>query len=149
MDSKNGIGKDNSIPWKVKDDMQFVKHYTTGKIIIMGRKTWDSLSKKPLPSRVNVVITSSAIEGIQPDRVFNTTDANLIISTLKSEYPHLDIVIFGGSTVYDMFASIIEKYVVTEIPGDYNCDTFFNVNLSSLVKHQYTFNSLQILEYTK
>ena len=51
------IGKDGAIPWHISDDLKRFKALTMGHTIVMGRKTWDSLPKKPLPGRVNVVVT--------------------------------------------------------------------------------------------
>ena len=56
--AKNGvIGKDGAIPWRIADDLKRFKHLTFGKPVIMGRKTWDSLPRKPLPGRDNIVVT--------------------------------------------------------------------------------------------
>ena len=51
------IGKDGGIPWHISDDMKRFKALTMGHTIVMGRKTWDSLPRKPLPGRINVVVT--------------------------------------------------------------------------------------------
>src|SRR5215510_14980500 len=51
------IGKDGGIPWRIPDDMKRFKAITLGHTVVMGRKTWDSLPKKPLPGRINVVVT--------------------------------------------------------------------------------------------
>ena len=51
------IGKDGAIPWHISDDMKRFKALTMGKTVVMGRKTWDSLPRKPLPGRDNVVVT--------------------------------------------------------------------------------------------
>ena len=59
------IGKDNTIPWHYSADLKRFKRLTTGNTIIMGRKTWESLPKKPLPNRRNIVITKSSIENIE------------------------------------------------------------------------------------
>ena len=56
--SKNGIiGRDGGLPWKLSSDMRFFKTITMGKPLIMGRKTWESLPKQPLPGRDNIVIS--------------------------------------------------------------------------------------------
>lgn len=149
MDENNGIGKDNTIPWKNKDDMQWVNQYTTGTVIVMGGNTWESLPKKPLPSRVNVVVSSRTFIGNQPDRQYNNKTPQEIISTLKSEFPNTNIVIFGGMQIYKQFHSLVEKYVITKIPGVYNCDKVFDLDLTNYAKHTVKFNSLIIEEYIK
>ena len=56
--AENGvIGKDGAIPWRIADDMKRFKALTLGKPVVMGRKTWDSLPRKPLPDRTNIVVT--------------------------------------------------------------------------------------------
>ena len=62
FDKSYGIGLKNSIPWKLPHDMSNFLKLTTNNIIIMGKKTWDSLPIKPLPNRVNIVLTSSLSE---------------------------------------------------------------------------------------
>ena len=54
------IGKDGAIPWHISDDLKRFKALTMGHTIVMGRKTWDSLPKKPLPGRTNIVVTRQA-----------------------------------------------------------------------------------------
>mgnify|MGYP005812312907 CR=1 FL=1 len=54
------IGRDNGLPWRLSGDMAWFKRITTGKPVIMGRKTWDSLPRKPLPNRPNIVVTRDA-----------------------------------------------------------------------------------------
>jgi len=51
------IGRDGAIPWRISDDLKRFKRLTMGKPVVMGRKTWDSLPRKPLPERANIVIT--------------------------------------------------------------------------------------------
>ena len=59
--AKNGcIGINNGMPWHIPEDFAFFKAYTSGKPVVMGRKTWESLPKKPLPNRRNIVITRQA-----------------------------------------------------------------------------------------
>ena len=56
--AENGvIGKDGAIPWHISEDLKRFKALTMGHTVVMGRKTWDSLPKKPLPGRVNIVVT--------------------------------------------------------------------------------------------
>ena len=69
--AENGvIGKDGAIPWRIADDLKRFKRLTVGKTVVMGRKTWDSLPRKPLPERINIVVTRAksdwAAEGAVP-----------------------------------------------------------------------------------
>ena len=58
-DNKNGIGKNNSLPWKLSNDFRHFRHLTLHSYIIMGHNTWNSLPKKPLPNRTNIIISST------------------------------------------------------------------------------------------
>lgn len=63
--NENGvIGKDNKMLWHIKDDLSFFKHMTTDCVVIMGRKTFESLESKPLPNRVNIVVSSSEYDNV-------------------------------------------------------------------------------------
>ena len=84
------IGKDNTIPWHYSADLKRFKRLTTGNTIIMGRKTWESLPKKPLPNRRNIVITRSSIENIE---CFNSIDDAL--RTCEG-----DVWFIGGAGIY-------------------------------------------------
>ena len=57
MAENGAIGKDGAIPWRISNDLKRFKALTLGKTVVMGRKTWDSLPRKPLPERKNIVIT--------------------------------------------------------------------------------------------
>ena len=75
-DSKNGIGINNELPWHLSDDLKRFKEITTGHSVIMGRNTWFSLPKRPLPNRRNIVLTpdplgeEGAVEVRTMDEVF-------------------------------------------------------------------------------
>jgi dihydrofolate reductase len=122
-DDKYGIGKNGGLPWSHNPaDMKWFRECTDGHIVIMGRKTWESLGNKKLPNRTNIVITRSKIEG-NPDGVYYGDMCDLI-TMLKSEYPDLKIWIIGGADIYRQALPYCESIYVTKIPGDYNCDAF-------------------------
>ena len=122
-----GIGYNNSIPWRCKEDMKFFSEITRGKGnngILMGSNTWRSLSR-PLKNRKNIVVgkTVEKQEGIE---VF--ADINLAIEYGQRE--NLDILwIIGGSKIYETmlvnYENLIDECIITSIPGNYTCDTFF------------------------
>ena len=72
LSNNNVIGKDNDLPWNLKTDLKHFKDYTSNKIIVMGRKTFESIGK-PLPNRINYVV-SNTIEEIAGAKVFNSTE---------------------------------------------------------------------------
>ncbi|XXQ69301.1 dihydrofolate reductase [Neisseriaceae bacterium B1] len=89
------IGKQNDIPWHIPEDFAFFKAYTTGKPVIMGRKTWDSLPRKPLPNRRNIVITRQQDWADEGAEVFSDFQAAL---TACADAP--EIIIMGGAQIY-------------------------------------------------
>tara|TARA_B100001939_G_scaffold23_1_gene34 strand:- start:15 stop:512 length:498 start_codon:yes stop_codon:yes gene_type:complete len=106
VSNNNVIGKDNDLPWKLKRDLQHFKNYTTGKTIVMGRKTYESIGR-PLPNRRNIII-SSTIRSIDGAEVFSSLEAAL--EALKHED---EIIITGGSYLFNDTTDIVNKLVIT------------------------------------
>ena len=106
VSNNNVIGKDNDLPWKLKRDLQHFKNYTTGKTIVMGRKTYESIGR-PLPNRRNIII-SSTIRSIDGAEVFSSLEAAL--EALKHED---EIIITGGSYLFNDTRDIVNKLVIT------------------------------------
>jgi dihydrofolate reductase len=113
VSNNNVIGKDNDLPWKLKRDLLHFKNYTTGKTIVMGRKTYESIGR-PLPNRRNIVI-SSTIKSIKGAEVFSSLEAAL--EALKEES---EIIITGGSYLFNDTVDIVNKLVITFV------DTFID-----------------------
>lgn len=119
----NGIGFENKIPWYLKEELQYFKNVTTsGKsnVIIMGRNTWESLPKKPLPNRINVVITSKDL-----------SNEVITFSSLEEAYnyykQHDNIMVIGGERLYQeaLQHPNLNKVYITEIYKEFQCDKFF------------------------
>ena len=108
------IGRDGKLPWHYSADLKFFKQTTTGHAIVMGWNTWESIGK-PLPNRLNVVLTRKG-------RIDERTDLLVVPSkeaVLKlAESQGGDIFIIGGSQTFETFADEIEKWYVTEVPID-------------------------------
>lgn len=129
--SQNGtIGKDGGIPWKSKVDLNHFRDKTVGSTVIMGRKTWDSLPKKPLRERFNVVLTRK-VQNLTSydDREVQFEDMDLedAITKYQNQYPDRDIWVIGGSSLYQKALSKklpVECYV-TFIQQVVEGDTFF------------------------
>jgi dihydrofolate reductase len=117
------IGKDNTIPWHYSADLKRFKRLTTGNTIIMGRKTWESLPKKPLPNRRNIVITRSSIENIE---CFKSIDDAL--QTCEG-----DIWFIGGAGIYQeamQKADIIDMTLVPDNVTGEKCIYFPEIDKS-------------------
>ena len=130
------IGKNNTLPWHIPEDFAFFKQYTMGKAIVMGRKTWDSLPKKPLPQRRNIVITrqnSLHFEG--SECAFSPDD---VIELLKNED---EIVIIGGEQIYKQFIEKATDLYLTEVDISIDGDAYFpnfDLNKWKKISHQTT-----------
>jgi dihydrofolate reductase len=125
----NGIGKNNTLPWNSKADLNFFSKTTKGNnnnAVLMGRKTWESL-KKPLTNRFNIIISSKNLEVSSPDvKVFKNIDEAIHFSYSKN----FEILwVIGGSQIYQTFLNDynnqIEECVLTQIEEEHDCDTFF------------------------
>lgn len=135
VERSQGIGFNGQMPWPhLKGDMSWFRKLTTGQIVIMGSTTYDSIGK-PLPNRVNVVISRSKALG---DHAFNNCGSALDYCSL--EYPDKEIFIIGGDSIYTQYLDIVDRFYVTEIDADYQCDRFFNLdyvqkNFTKVVEH--------------
>jgi dihydrofolate reductase len=119
------IGKNNQLLWHLPKDLKFFKQHTTGKPIIMGRKTYDSIGK-PLPNRRNIVISRNKdlkIEGAEV--VISLQEA---IALCKGEE---EVCIIGGGKIYNEAVGIVNKMYITMVDTDIEGDTYFpKINLS-------------------
>jgi dihydrofolate reductase len=109
-DRKGIIGKDGTIPWHAPEDLAFFQRETTGGAVIMGRKTWDSLPKKPLPRRLNIVVTSQPGDG--SEALFVPIDRALPSAL---EAGHARIYAIGGEAIYRAFLPLADRLLLTEV----------------------------------
>lgn len=123
-DDKGGIGKNNTLPWPHNSaDLQWFKNNTAGGVVIMGSATWNSKGMpKPLPNRRNVVITSrpEQFPGAHDYIETQVCEEIKVINNLADE----DVWIIGGAAVIEQTLGIIDRFYLSRIPGDYECDTF-------------------------
>ena len=113
------IGKDGKIPWTLKEDLKHFRNKTEGCSVVMGRKTYESIGR-PLPNRLNIVMTRNPKrqEGIK--EVSNTKDALKVASSYSDE-----IFIIGGEKIYKEFLPLATKMYLTKIDIKVKGDTFF------------------------
>ena len=112
------IGKDNSIPWHISDDLKRFKKLTTGNVIIMGRKTFESLGSKPLPNRTNIVISSK----------LNTSNSVKVYKNLIeaiNDHKNEKIFLIGGYSIYKEGLNFASHLEITEIDISLEGDTYF------------------------
>ena len=116
-----GIGFNGDLLEHIPEDLKYFKTLTTGNAVIMGRKTWESLPKKPLPNRINIVITSNP--NMYNDAEFmDLFDAKLYLIYNKND----DIFIIGGGKIYEELLPLCDRVYVTKINKSHkNVDTYF------------------------
>jgi dihydrofolate reductase len=160
------IGKDNTLPWSLKEDMAHFRELTKGFPCIMGRKTWESLPIKPLPGRLNIVITSSPeITGLKKDsnvKIFSSLPAAIeycagsFVASCAGSFAAISacyekIFICGGETIYRQALPLANKIELTLIHKQYEGDTFFPEIDSSIwtITKTVKFDTFSFLTYTK
>jgi dihydrofolate reductase len=121
--SRNGvIGRDCGLPWHISSDLKRFRQITMGKPVIMGRKTWESLPKRPLPGRRNIVISR------RPDYV--AEGGNVVRSAgeaLEMCRNEPEVSIIGGGEIYGLFWTLADRIYLTEVDLEVEGDTRFPV----------------------
>ena len=122
MTKNRVIGKDNSLPWHIPEDLKNFKRLTEGNTVVMGRKTWQSIPEKfrPLPNRNNIVISRniSAIKGAE-------VCSSLEKALEKAQSYGQEIFIIGGSSIYEQFLPLADKMYISYLKKEYSGDTYF------------------------
>ena len=119
MDQNGLIGNDNKLPWYLPADLKHFKHTTMGKPIIMGRKTFESIGK-PLPGRVNIVLTRSTGYQAQGCIVTSSLDDAIEAAGTVDE-----VMIIGGATLYKEALAQVDRIYLTHVRAQLNGDTWF------------------------
>ena len=121
MDLNGGIGKDNDLLANIKPDMAFFKKMTTDTVVIMGRKTYESLRIKPLPNRINIVLSKSELN--DP----NIYQAKSILESFKilEQFKDKKVFVIGGASIYKEFLPFCDYLYITQIMHIFDADTFF------------------------
>ena len=121
IESKHGIGFKNNIPWYISNDFKKFKSKTINNIVIMGRKTWESLPRIQLPSRINIVITRYNYIDSKDLYFVKSFDRAL---ELSKEFDK-SIYLIGGTRIFSLGLNVVDRIYVTRINEHYLCDTFF------------------------
>ena len=119
------IGVDNDLPWNLKDDLAHFKKYTLNKVIIMGRKTYESIGR-PLPNRINYVI-SRTIKEIDGAHVFNNLEEAMLSAEKHNKNLDIEneIVIIGGGYLFEETLPILNKLVITRVNCSVAGDVYY------------------------
>lgn len=128
MSENNCIGKDNDLPWHIPEDLKRFKALTLGKPVIMGRKTFESIVDrigKPLPGRINVIVTRQDLEIPQ---VLVFSDLNSAISHAKDlavKEGQDEVIIGGGAQIYEQALPLCDRIYLTKVHQHVEGDAFF------------------------
>jgi len=123
ISKNNAIGKNGKLPWHYSADLKFFKETTTGNAVVMGANTWRSIGR-PLPNRLNIVLSSSGNVETPPDVLRFARKEDLI--EFAREFDK-DIYIIGGAKTYADFADVIDRWIVTFVPVEVeDADTFMS-----------------------
>lgn len=115
-----GIGKNNELLWHIPEDLKRFKKLTIGKSVIMGRKTWESLPRKPLPGRVNIVLTDI------PNELINCAiTAYSIEDAIRKSDKNEEVFVIGGGTIYHQFMPLAGRLYITHVHKNAPADIFF------------------------
>jgi dihydrofolate reductase len=140
-DQNRVIGNKGGIPWDIPRDLQLFKKRTVNNVVIMGRNTWKSLPVRPLPGRINIVISKSMdsgreissggafFNGMRPLYVKrNLEESALFARNLATKSnPQKEVFIIGGGLVYkeSLEMGIVDRIIATRVKGNYEGDVYF------------------------
>lgn len=130
-DKNNAIGKDNDIPWYIPEDFKYFRERTMDKPLVLGRRTWESLPKKPLPNRNHYIITrnedyeilTDSEDGIESVMFFNNLEDALNAARLEQK----EIMVIGGAEIYKQALPYTDKILRTLIDLEVHGDTYFPI----------------------
>ena len=150
--SNNVIGKENSLPWNIPEDLKRFKQMTSGHTILMGRKTFDSIGR-PLPNRQNIVMTKD--ENFEREGIKVINDFYEALELIKES--NEDVFVIGGSKIYELFEPVANSLAITRILKDFEGDAFFpdiNWDLWQIEKEEKFFDEksnveCKLIEYSK
>jgi dihydrofolate reductase len=124
--AENGvIGRNGAIPWRIADDMKRFKALTVGKTVVMGRKTWDSLPRKPLVDRINIVVTRQP--GWSADGAVTASSFEDALDKAKNA---ADVMVIGGGEIYRQALARADRIELTEVHRAFEGDAHFDFDKS-------------------
>ena len=149
MSENRVIGKNNALPWSIKEDMARFKKLTKGWPCVMGRKTWESLPVKPLPGRLNVVVSRTMnAGGSLPKDVKIFPSLSVAVENCSG---YEKIFIIGGEMIYRHALELADKIELTVVHKQYDGDAFFpeiDTNCWQISNTE-DFDTFSFITYTK
>ena len=118
--ARNGvIGRDGALPWRLKSDMALFRELTMGKPVIMGRKTWDSLPRKPLPGRANIVLSRDG--SFEPKGALVCEDFMSAVEIAREQAEDegaSEVCVIGGASLFALALPKARRIYLTEVEGE-------------------------------
>jgi len=154
--NNNAIGKDNQLLWHLPQDLKFFKNTTWAMPVILGRKTFESVGRKALPGRLNIILSRNAGDIVESDLLKVAKDVDDALR-IASDFGTKEIFIAGGAQIYQVFLQMAKRIYMTRVEALPEADTFFpdidtnkwnmqqKTDFSPDEKHKYAF-SIQIWE---
>lgn len=128
--------------WHIPEELKFFKEQTKGQVVVFGKNTFLSLPKRPLPDRINVVLTDEKIEGL-PEEVVQVFS----IEELNEKYQ--DYIVCGGGSVYDVLAPYVDELIATTIIGKEFEELHGDLKFTAFDKDIYRIVELETIKETK
>ena len=126
--AENGvIGREGGLPWRLSSDLKRFKADTMGKPIIMGRKTWESFPKRPLPGRLNIVVTRDRTYEAEGGETASSLEEAISLAKVRARCMHDvdEICVIGGAQIYARALPLADRLHVTHVLGSVDGDTVF------------------------
>lgn len=124
VDQNLALGSSGNLLFRIPEDLKLFKRLTTGQVVLMGRKTFESLGCKPLPDRVNIVISTT--KKYENDEVITFDSLTTAIEYSKQKFPDKDLYIIGGGKVYRQCTRLADEVILTVYGKVYEeADTYF------------------------
>jgi dihydrofolate reductase len=119
--SENGvIGINNVLPWHLPEELKYFREKTWGKPVVMGRKTFESMGSKPLPNRLNIILTHALNFTAQGCAIVHSAE-----EALKAAGDCEEMMVIGGAEIYKVFLPVASRMYLTTIHQKYTGDTVF------------------------
>ena len=122
ISKNNVIGRANNLPWNIQEDLKRFKELTSNNIIVMGRKTYESIGR-PLPNRRNIVLSNNSDLRIENVEVVNSSQE--ILDLYNKNTDEKDLYIIGGTYIYELFLNNCEYLYLTYIDKEFEGDAYF------------------------
>lgn len=117
------IGKDNNLLFHLPTDLKYFKQTTLNKVVVMGERTYHSLPKRPLPNRINIVLSDNP--KFYDDNIIIVNNVDKLFAEVKKYNPD-DVFVTGGASVYNLLMDYCSKAYITKIDKVVPADTYIN-----------------------